>query len=74
MAPMVHGLEAQYSGKIKFFFLDADDPATRQYQQQFGFQYQPYFVLLDAQGQEVKRWAGAVTQTEFEIEFAKVIE
>jgi thioredoxin-like negative regulator of GroEL len=74
MAPMVHGLEAQYSGRVDFFFLDADDPVTEHFQKQFGFQYQPYFVLLNAQGQEVKRWAGAVTQEEFEAAFARVIE
>ena len=74
MAPMVHGLEAQYAGKIDFFFLDAGDPATRDYQQQFGFQYQPYFILLDADGKEVKRWAGLVTQADFESAFAQVIK
>jgi hypothetical protein len=74
MAPMVHGLEAQYFGKIDFFFLDADDPATRDYQSKFGFQYQPYFVLLGADGKEVKRWSGLVTQAEFETTFKDVLK
>jgi thioredoxin-related protein len=74
MAPMVHGLEAQYSGKIEFFFLDADDPATQEYQQEFGFQYQPYFILLDGNGKETKRWAGAVTRSEFEVAFSTTIK
>jgi thioredoxin-related protein len=71
---MVHGLEAKYFGKVNFFFLDADDPATKDYQQKFGFQYQPYFVLLDAGGKEVKRWTGFVNQEEFETAFAGVIK
>jgi thioredoxin-related protein len=74
MAPMVHGLEAKYSGKIPFFFLDADDSATLDYQHKFGFQYQPYFILLDGNGQEIKRWAGPVTQQEFEAEFSQVLK
>ncbi|MFN8427173.1 MAG: hypothetical protein U0X93_16930 [Anaerolineales bacterium] len=37
MAPMVHGLEAKYFGKIKFTYLDADDPNTRDFQQTLGF-------------------------------------
>jgi thioredoxin-related protein len=74
MAPMVHGLEAQYFGKIDFFYLDADDPATREYQQKFGFQYQPYFILLDGNGKEVKRWAGAVGKDEFEAAFSNTLK
>ena len=73
MAPMVHGLEAKFSGKIDFFYLDADDPATLEYQQKFGFQFQPYFIFLDGNGKEVKRWAGAVSQDEFEAAFNEYI-
>lgn len=71
---MVHGLEAQYYGQIEFFFLDIDDPAVDPFKQQFGFQYQPMFVLLDASGTPVKTWFGAVSQADFEAEFAKVIQ
>ena len=71
---MVHGLEAQYSGQIDFFYLDAGNPATQEYQQNFGFQYQPYFVLLDGDGKEVKRWAGAVDRDEFETAFSTLLK
>ena len=74
MAPMVHGLEAKYSGKINFFYLDADDPATGDFQKQFGFQFQPYFVLLDGEGKEVKRWVGFVRQGDFETSFAELTQ
>jgi len=50
MAPMVHGLEAKYFGKIKFSFLNADDPRTDQFQKALGFDYQPELYLLDANG------------------------
>jgi thioredoxin-like negative regulator of GroEL len=74
MAPIVHGLEAQYDGQIKFSFLDVDDPATDPFKQQFGFTYQPMFVLLDANGTPIKTWFGAVSAEEFATEFAKVIQ
>ena len=74
MAPVVHGLEAQYSGQIQFSFLDIDDPLTDPYKEEFGFQYQPMFVLLDANGTPVKTWFGAVSTEEFATEFAKVIQ
>ncbi|PWH15179.1 MAG: hypothetical protein DDG60_06055 [Anaerolineae bacterium] len=74
MAPMVHGLEAKYAGQIDFFFLDASDPATSALQREYGFQYQPYFVLLDKYGQVVKRWNGFVREQEFEAAFESVLK
>ncbi len=73
MAPMVHGLEAKYFQQIDFFFLDADDPNTLGFQRTYGFQYQPYFVLLDGQGKVIKRWTGFVPQETFESAFAEVL-
>lgn len=72
MAPVVHGLEAQYYNQIEFSFLDIDDPATNPFKQEFGFTYQPMFVLLDADGATVKTWYGSVTTSEFEEFFALV--
>jgi thioredoxin-like negative regulator of GroEL len=74
MAPMVHGLEAEYSGKIKFSYLDADDPDTDAFQRTLGFSYQPEFYLLDANGNLLKKWIGAVPQEDFAAEFAKHIQ
>ena len=74
MAPIVHGLEAQYYDQIEFSFLDIDDTATDSFKQQFGFTYQPMFVLLDTNGTPVKTWFGAVTTEEFVTEFIKVIQ
>lgn len=74
MAPMVHGLEAKYAGQVNFFYLDADDPATRDLQREYGFQYQPYFLLLDSEGNVVKRWGGFVSEQEFEAAFAEILK
>ncbi len=74
MAPMVHGLEAQYFGKIKFSYLDADDPNTQDFQRQLGFRYQPEFYLLDGNGNILEKWVGYVPQETFEAGFAKYIQ
>jgi hypothetical protein len=71
MAPMVHGLEAEYSGKVKFSYLDADDPNTDAFQRTLGFAYQPEFYLLDANGNVLKKFIGFVSQEDFTAEFAK---
>ncbi len=73
MAPVVHGLEAQYSGKVGFVYLDIDDSRNTALKQQFGFQYQPHFILVDGVGVPVKTWLGNVPAEEFEVEFAKLI-
>ncbi len=65
MAPMVHGLEAEYDGKVKFTYLDADDPQTQVFQRELGFVYQPEFYLLDANGTLIKKLVGFVSEEEF---------
>lgn len=65
MAPMVHGLEAEYFGKIKFSYLDADDPQTDTFQQALGFYYQPEFYLLDADGNVIKKLVGYISEDDF---------
>jgi len=65
MAPMVHGLEAEYYGKVKFSFLDADDPNTFEFQRVLGFAYQPEFYVVDADGKVLKKLVGFVSEDEF---------
>ncbi len=74
MAPMVHGLEAEYFGRVKFSYLDADDPNTDEFQRTLGFQYQPEFYLLDADGNILKKFVGFVSKDEFVAEFAKYFQ
>ncbi len=65
MAPMVHGLEAEYSGKVKFTYLDADDPNTDTFQRTLGFAYQPEFYIMDADGNVLKKLIGFISEDEF---------
>ena len=71
---MVHGLEAKYFGKIKFSYLDADDPRTFDFRQTLGFVYQPEVYLLDANGNLLQKWVGFTSQEEFEAAFAQYMQ
>jgi hypothetical protein len=74
MAPMVHGLEAKYFGRIQFTYLDADDPNTFDFQQAMGFYYQPEVYLLDANGSVLQKWVGYTSGEEFEDVFAQYLQ
>lgn len=58
MAPIVHGLEAQYSDRVDFLYLDTDDPATRNARSQLGFKATPHFFLLSPDGAVLGEWQG----------------
>mgnify|MGYP005850854267 CR=1 FL=1 len=73
MAPMVHGLEAKYFGRIKFVYLDADDPNTLDFQRALGFYYQPEVYLLDGNGNVLKKWVGFTSEAEFETVFLQYV-
>ena len=68
----MHGLEVEYFGAVDFYFLDADDPATRELQREFGFRYQPEFYLFDSTGNIVKKWVGYVSAEDLRAEFDKL--
>ena len=65
MAPIVHGLEAEYFGAIDFVYLDIDDKANYEKLKELGFRYQPQFVLLYGEGNILKQWLGPVTAEDF---------
>ena len=71
MAPIVHGLEAEYYGKVQFTYLDADDQATKDFQRSLGFAYQPEFYLLDGAGNVLQKWFGSVPADDFRAAFEK---
>jgi thioredoxin-like negative regulator of GroEL len=74
MAPVVHGLEAKYYGKIKFNYLDADDPNTMEFQRTLGFRYQPELYLLDANGNVLKKLVGYQSEQDLETVFTAVLQ
>jgi len=74
MAPMVHGLEAEYFGKIQFTYLDADDPLTDQFQRALGFYYQPEIYFLDPDGNVLMKWLGYTSEEELESVFLQYVK
>lgn len=73
MAPMVHGLEATYYGRIKFTYLEISNPANKQFIAYLDFRLRPSFYLLDKDGKILHRWIGYQTQQQFEEIFAQYV-
>ena len=69
MAPVVHGLEAEYFDDIKFSYLDIDDPANNEFKRILGFRGQPQFLLLDENGEVLQQWYGSVSAESFRTAF-----
>jgi len=74
MAPMVHGLEAEYFGKVKFSFLDADDPNTNAFQRTLGFAYQPELYLLDENGNVLQKFVGFTKEDQLRSTFDQYLQ
>jgi len=74
MAPIVHGLESEYDGRIVFTYLDIDDKDNEPFKKALGFRVQPHFVLLDGEGNVLKQWIGRVSRDEFIQAFQEALE
>ena len=74
MAPVVHGLEAEWGREINFVYLDIDDGRNDGFKRELGYQYQPHFFLLDASGNILQQWVGPVPEAEFEVAFESVTQ
>jgi thiol-disulfide isomerase/thioredoxin len=70
MAPVLNRLEAKYSERIQFTYLDVDDKANSRFKQALGYQFPPHLFLLDGQGKVLKVWKGYVRVEELEEAFA----
>ena len=50
MAPVVHGLEGKYKGRIDFLYLNVAMKRNDSAKRVFGFRATPHFFLVDARG------------------------
>ena len=66
MAPVVHGLEARYSDRIDFIYLDIDDPRSAPFKSRLGYLVQPHVFMLDGQGAIQQQWLGMVSEADLE--------
>jgi len=74
MAPIVHGLEVEYSNSINFVYLDIDDPANAEYLKKLGYRYQPHFFIIDGQGAVLQQWLGPVAAEDFRAAFDSYLQ
>jgi len=73
MAPVVHGLEAEYFDQVDFTYLDIDDPANDEFKRTLGFRVQPQFLLLDENGEIIQQWFGRVSADNFRSAFDEAL-
>ena len=74
MAPIVHGLEVEYFGRVNFVYLDIDNPANDDFKQVLGYRVQPNLFLLDREGNIILQWLGVVTAEELRAAFDSAIQ
>ncbi len=74
MAPVVHGLEDEYFTRMKFSYLDIDDPRNDPFKSALGFRYQPHFLLLDGNGNILEQWVGSVSAENFRAAFEAALD
>jgi hypothetical protein len=62
----VHGLESKWGERVRFSYLDIDDPRTDGFKSELGYRYQPHLFLLDSEGKILNQWIGAVDGMELQ--------
>lgn len=70
----MHGLEAEYDQKMKFTYLDIDDPANDAFKQELGYRVQPHIFLLDEEGNVLQEWLGMVSEVQFRQAFDNALK
>lgn len=73
MAPVVHGLQDEYWGRVEFVYVQQEDPANSDLKQRLGFRYRPHFFLIDAEGNTVEQWLGSVLREDFVLAFEEIL-
>ncbi|MAU01511.1 MAG: hypothetical protein CL608_30610 [Anaerolineaceae bacterium] len=74
MQPIVNGLESEYGSEIEFVKINIDDPNSAAAKQEYGFRYQPFFVLVSADGEVLQEWPGYTDAQLFEDAFATLLQ
>ncbi len=73
MKPIVNGLTAEYKDRVEIAKLNIDNAKTAEMRVKHKFRVQPYFVLLDADGETVKSWSGHTEKVAFDEAFTSVL-
>lgn len=62
MAPVVHGLERTYAGRIDFLYLNVAEARNDSAKRAFGFRATPHFFLTTADGATRESMQGVVPE------------
>ena len=65
MAPVVHGLETQYEGRVDFVYFDVSKPEVEPLLGEFGFEATPHFFLRSPDGRVAWSRQGSVSREVF---------
>ena len=60
MAPVVHGLEQEYTDRVDFLYLNVSEARNDSAKQALGFTTTPHFFFLDQDGKAVQSMQGVV--------------
>jgi thioredoxin-like negative regulator of GroEL len=60
MAPVVHGLEKEYEGRVDFLYLNVAEAQNDSAKRVFGFRATPHFFLANAAGAARESMQGVV--------------
>jgi thioredoxin-like negative regulator of GroEL len=60
MAPVVHGLETQYEGRIDFLYLNVAEARNDSAERALGFRSTPHFFFLRADGSTADTAQGVI--------------
>jgi thiol-disulfide isomerase/thioredoxin len=74
MAPVMRVLEQRQEDRLRFVYLDIDDPANGLFKSLLNNRLPPVFFLLDGAGNVLHEWQGPVELEEFEAVFVEVIQ
>lgn len=67
MAPIVDGLEVEFTGKASVLQLNAGQSGNEKLQSQWGLRGHPSFAILDADGQVTERFFGPQSEDQLRI-------
>jgi thioredoxin-like negative regulator of GroEL len=60
MAPVVHGLEQQYTGRVDFLYLNVAETRNADAKRALGFTSTPHFFFLRRDGSPVREMQGVL--------------
>lgn len=74
MAPVVHGLEKEFAGRVDFLYLNIADPMNREAMRRYGFVSTPHIFLLRADGTPIGSTQGVVPRDSLQRSLGRLVK